>query len=295
MTRWKWIVPALLGLHSVNACAEWPDEIGVELRFDDNVTRGQLDQDIKSDTALAVSAAGGTGYQLTDNSRLSLTLSLLASAYRHYHGLNNLNAGLDLTYRWKFGLGPYVPELHLSGGATRLQYQDAMRNSWLYLGEIGVSKRLSDRAGLRMAYQAEKRKSDTVAAPVALPSFLPSLTPDVFDLTSHNLSFGGDYSFHPDYVLTAAYTIRHGDTVSTTLRNLPILLASSALALDPVFGPDRYVYKMQARTHGLSLGVSRIIGRQTSFTFGYEHYVSRAEGGIEYKSNLVRATYLYQF
>lgn len=295
MTRWKWVVPVLFGLHAVDACAGWFDDVGVELRFDDNLTRAQLDEDIKSDIALMVSTSASTGYQVTDNSKLSLALALSGSAYQRFHGLNNLNAGLDLTYRWKFGLGPYVPELHLSGGATRLQYQDAMRNGWLYVGEIGISKRLSDRAGLRMAYQAEKRKSDTVAAPIVLPPFLPSLAADVFDLTSHNLSFGGDYAFHPDYVLSAAYTIRKGDIVSTTLRNIPILLASSALAEDFVFGPERYAYTMQARTRGVSLGISRVIGRQASGTLGYEHLESRTEGGFDYKSNLIRLTYLYQF
>ena len=169
-----------------------------------------------------------------------------------------------------------------------------MRNGWLYVGEIGISKRLTDRAGVRMSYQAEKRTSDNVAAPIFIP-FLPPFAPNVFDLTSHNLSVGGDYSFHPDYVLSAAYTVRNGDIVSTTLPNIPILLASSALAEDRTFGPGRFAYTMKARTHGLSLGVSRVIGRQTSFTLGYEHHVSRADGGIDYKTNQVRATYLYQF
>lgn len=289
-------MPVLLGLHTMDACAEWPDEVGIELRFDDNVTRAQLDEDIKSDFALVVSTASRTGYQVTDNSRLSLTASLSASAYRRYDGLNNLNAGLDLTYRWKLGLGPYVPELRLSGSAARLQYKDQMRNGWLYVGEIGISKRLSDRAGLRMSYQAEKRKSDNVAAPIFLPFLaLPPFAPNVFDLTNHNLSFGGDYSFHPNYVLSAAYTIRNGDIVSTTLPNIPILLASSALAEDRAFGPGRFAYTMYARTQSLSLGVSRIIGRQSSFTVGYDHHVSRADGGIDYKSNLIRTVYLYQF
>lgn len=294
MTQWKWVMPVLLGLHTMDACAGWIDDAGIELRFDDNVTRAQLDQDIKSDMALVASASGGTWYQVTDNSRLSLTLSLSVSDYQRYHGLDNLNAGLNVTYRWKFGLGPYVPELYVSGGATRLQYKDRMRNGWLYAGEIGISKRLSDQASIRMSYQAEKRKSDNVDDPIFIP-FLPPLAANVFDLTSHNLSFGGDYSFHPDYVLSASYTIRNGDIVSTTLRNIPILLASSALAADPVFGPDRFAYTMYARTHSLSFGVSRVIGRQSSLTFGYDHHISRAEGGIDYTSNLIRTTYLYQF
>jgi len=290
MTVWKWVLPVVWGVHALDASAGWLDEVGLELRFDDNLTRAQLDRDIKSDTAAVVSAAAGTGYQLTDNGRLSLTLTLSGSAYRRYEGLNNLNAGLELAYRWKFGLGPYVPELRLSGSATRLDYQDAPRDGWLYLGEIAIAKRLSDRSGIRIAYQVERRESDMVA-----DRLRPTIAADVFDLTSHNLIFGGDYSLNPEYVLAAAYTIRDGDIVSTTLRNRQVFLASSAIAADPVFGPGRFAYKMKALTRGLSLSVSRVIGEQGSFTVGYEHLDSRAEGGIDYEANLVRATYLYQF
>ncbi|NMG76602.1 hypothetical protein [Aromatoleum diolicum] len=290
MTVWKWVLPFVWGLHALDASAGWLDEVGLELRFDDNLTRAQLDRDIKSDTALVVSAAAGTGYQLTDNGRLSLTLTLSGSAYQRYEGLNNLNAGLELAYRWKFGLGPYVPELRLSGSATRLDYRDAPRDGWLYLGEIAIAKRLSDRSGIRMSYRVEQRESDTVA-----DRLRPAIAADVFDLTSQNLSFGGDYAIHPEYVFSAAYTIRDGDIVSTTRRNLPVFLASSAIAADPVFGSGRFAYKMKAITRSLSLGVSRVVGGQASFTLGYEYLDSRAKGGIDYEANLVRATYLYQF
>lgn len=290
MTKWKWILPLVCGLHAAHAAAGWLDEAGLELRLDDNLTRAQLDQDIKSDTALMVSAAAGTGYQLTDNGRLALSFTLSASTYQRYGGLDNVNAGFGLTYRWKLGLGPYVPELRFSGSATRLDYRDAARDGWLYVAEIGIAKRLSDRTGLRMAYQVEQRKSDTVAG-----RLLPDIAADVFDLKSRNLTFGGDYSLSPDYVLSAAYTIRDGDIVSTTLRNLPIFLASDAIAVDTAFGPDRYAYKMKALTRSLSLGVSRLIGGQASFSLGYEHLDSRARGGIDYGANLYRATYLYQF
>lgn len=260
------------------------------MRFDDNLTRAQLDQDIKSDTALVLFAEAGTGYQLTDNGRLSLTFTLSGAACRHYRGLDNANAGLALAYRWKFGLGPYVPELRLSGSATRLEYRDAPRDDWLTVGEIGISKRLSERSGIQMAYQVEHRKSDTIA-----DRLQPTIAAGVFDLKSRSLSLGGDYSLTPAYVLSAAYTLRDGDIVSTTLRNRPIFLASDAIAADPVFGADRFAYRMKALIRGLSLGVSRVIGREASFTLAFEHLESRAEGGIDHGSNLIRATYLHPF
>jgi hypothetical protein len=290
MKRWKWLLPLVWGLHAADACAGLFDEVGIDLRFDDNITRAQLERDIKSDMALVVSAVTGTGYRLTDYSKLALTLALSGSAYRRYNGLDNVNAGLEAAYRWKLGLGPYVPELHLSGAATRLEYRDAARDGWLYSGGFGIAKRLSDRVGLRLAYQVEQRKSDAVG-----PRGRSGLPANVFDLTSHNLSLGGNYSLSPEYVLSAGYTLRDGDVVSTTLRNQTIRSASTAIAPDFVFGPERVAYKMKALTRGLSLGLSRVIGGQASFTLGYEHLDSRADGGVDYQSNLVHAIYLYQF
>ena len=109
MNTLKWVLPVMLGLHGVDACAGWPDDVGVELRSNNNLTRAQLDKDIKGDTALVLSAAGGTRYWLSDNSRLTLNLMLSSSAYKRYQGLDNLNAGLELGYRWKIGLGLNVP------------------------------------------------------------------------------------------------------------------------------------------------------------------------------------------
>jgi hypothetical protein len=290
MTSWKWLLPLVSGLYGAHASAAWIDEVGIELRYDDNITRAQLDWDIKRDTALVISAAKGTRYQLTDNSKVSLTATLSGAAYRRYDGLDNLNAGLALAYRWKPGLGPYVPEVHVLATAARLEFRDAARDGWLYGGEFGITKRLSDRAGLQMVYQVEQRRSDNVAQ-----RLVPTIAANVFDLNSRSLRLGADYALSADYVLAGAYTIRDGDIVSTTLRNMPIFLASSAIAMDPVFGPDRVAYTMKALTRGLSLGVSRLIGGQTSLTLGYEHLNSRADGGISYRANQVRAVYLHQY
>lgn len=289
MTARKPVIALILALHA-NAWAGWLDEAGLELRHDNNLSRAQLAQDIKGDNAWLFSIAGGTAYQLADGGRIKLAVALTGADYQRYDGLDNLNLGLQLAYRRKFGLGPYVPELSLSMSATRLDYRDALRDGWLSAAEIGIGKRLSDRASIKLAYQVEQRKSDRLGARV-----LPWIAADVFNLASRNLTVGGEYSLHPQYVLSATYSRRDGDIVSTTLRNLPVFLASSAIAADPVFGPERYAYKMKALTRGLTLGVSRIIGAQASLTLGFEHLDSRGPDGIDYTSNLVRATYLHQF
>ncbi|HJV28166.1 MAG TPA: hypothetical protein VJ673_20995 [Aromatoleum sp.] len=290
MTGIRWTFVPLLTCAACVAQAGWLDETELELRFDDNLPRGQLKRDIKSDMAVAVTAEGGHGYQVTDNGRLTLTMTLSATGYRQYSGLDHVDAGVGVAYRHKFGLGPLAPEARASISATRLEYRHDGRDGWLYSAQLGVGKRLTERLGLTATYEFERRKSDYV-----LDRLLPTVPADVFDLTSRNFTLGGDYTLSSDYVLSAAYTIRNGDVVSTTMRNLPIFLVSSAIAEDPVFGGDRYAYKMKAITRGASLGVSRLINDRSSFTVGYEYIDSRAEGGVDYQANIVRAIYLHQF
>lgn len=286
--NWKYFLPLVFGLHAAHAYAGSVDQLGVDLRVNDNLTRAELGYDIKSDTALAVSAAG-TAWRLPGASDIALNFTLAGAAYRRYHGLDSLDAGLDLTYRRKFGLGPHVPQLHLTGSATRLEQRDAARDGWLYGAEIGLAKRLSYRSSLRMDFRLERRRADTVGE-----RLLPWLAADVFDLRSRSLGFGADHAVHSGYVLSGGYRAHDGDIVSSTLRNLPIFLASDAIAADPAFGADVFAYKMKAMTHVASLGISRIIGPQASFTVGYERAYSRTRNGIEYSSNLIRATLLYQ-
>lgn len=277
-------------LVAAGAAADGLDQVGVEFSYDDNLTRAQLARDIKSDSALAVSAAGGPRFQITGRDSLALTASLAATAYGHYRDLDNVSAGLALTYRRKLGLGPYVPQLSLSGSATRLEYRSDLRDGWLYGVEAEASRRFSERLALRAAYRYEQRDADRT--PARLLAFIPA---DVFDLKSRSLGVSGDFTVLPRYVLSLGYTVHKGDIVSTTQRNLPIFLASSAIAPDPVFGGNTYAYKMQALTRAVSLGLSREMGRQASLSLGWEHRDSHAEGGIDYRSNLVRATYLYGF
>lgn len=272
------------------AQAAWVDDAALALRFDDNLSRGQLSRDIKGDTALVANVSKGTAYYAGGSDRLALSFKLSASAYRHYGGLDNVTAGLELAYGHKFGLGPYAPDLRLAAMATRLEYRDAQRDGWLYSGELALAKRLSPQLSMRLAYLYEQRTQDHVA-----DRLRPSIPADVFNVAGQSLRIGGEYAFDGDYVVSAAYALRRGDVVSTTLRNRPVFLASDAISEDDVFGSRRFAYRMQAWTRSASVGVSRLFGDGASLTLGYEHHDSQAGGGVDYQSNLVSVTYLRQY
>lgn len=280
----------VLMLSATQAWSNPLDDFGVELVYDDNLTRAQLARDIKADLSLVVSTSGGPRFQLGDHDSLSLKANLAGSKYRDYDGLDNFNAGLALSYRHKFGLGTYVPQLALTGSAARLEYDDRLRDGWLYAAEAEASQRFTERLALRAFMRSERRDADHV--PDRVVSFIRA---NVFDLRSNSAGIGADFAYSPRYLVSLGYTWHRGDIVSTTQRNLPIFLASSAIAPDPVFGGNTYAYTMQARTRVFSLGVSRELGRQASLSLGYEYRDSRANGGIDYTGNLFRATYLYGF
>ncbi|MCC4118506.1 hypothetical protein LLG90_24410 [Aromatoleum toluclasticum] len=279
-----------LVLCASQASAAVLDDFGVELVHDDNLTRAQLGRDIKGDLALSVSTSGGPRFQLTDYDSLSLKGTLAGTKYRHYDGLDNINASLALGYRRKFGLGPYVPQFALTGSATRLEYDSRLRDGWLYAAEAEASKRVSDRLALRAFVRSERRESDDVPERV-----VPFIRANVFDLRSRSAGIGADFAYDPRHLVSVGYTWHRGDIVSTTQRNLPIFLASSAIAPDPVFGDNTYAYTMQARTRVFSIGLSREVGHQSSVSLGYEYHDSHADGGIDYSGNLFRASYFYGF
>lgn len=266
------------------------EDLSLELRSDSNITRAQLERDIKSDTSLTLSGATATARAIGDHGRLKLSLTLAATAHQRYRGLNHLEAELGLRQRWKLGLGPLAPTLEAAASVARLEYDDRARDGWEFVLALGLEKRLGERLGMRLDYSVERRRADHVAK-----RLLPTIAADVFDLNLHSLRLGGDYALTPELYATAAFTIIDGDIVSTTLRNLPIFLASDAIAADEVFGPQRFAYTMDARTRSLQLGVSRVVGPETSLSLGFEHRSSHATGGIDYRSNLWRATYLRGF
>ena len=126
-------VPALLlglwGMQCLAAHAGLIDQVGIELRLDDNLARAELDRDITSDSTLVVSADAGAGYQVSDSDRLKLSFELSASAFRRYDGLDHVAARVTLTHRHKFGLGAYAPgtlaELTALAGDTPAPVQSA--------------------------------------------------------------------------------------------------------------------------------------------------------------------------
>lgn len=291
MASWVGVVPTAVWLCAATAPLAMAADVGIEFTYDDNVPRAQLAKDRKGDHALGLSLAAGPHWQVSDRDSLEGTVSLASTAYYRYDALDHLSAGVALAYKRKLGLGAYAPGVAVSAAANRLDYRSALRDGWLYAAEVGGEQHLSERWELRAAYRFERRKADE--APPFLPN--PAISGAVFDLAGRSLAVNADFSWQPALLLSLGYILRDGDIVSTSTRNRPVYLASSAIAADPVFGPDTFAYRISGLTHSLHVGLSQLVQHHASWTVAYERVVSHGDGEIDYRANMVRATYLHSF
>lgn len=255
--------------------------------YDSNLPRAQLPIDIKSDTALQAALAWGRYVPLSDSVRLRATLDAAGEAYTRYSGLNNLALGTSIDLRRKFGLGALAPWLGGWASAARLDYRDNARDGWRYELGAGTGKRLTESWDVEATFRYQHRTQDHEVAVV------PGISGEVFDLQAHQAGLRTEYAATGRLTVAAGFDYRRGDVASTTLRNFTIFTNSTAIALDPVFGPDAVGYRIYAITQAWRLGLSYALGRSNSINVGGERWISRARGGLDYYNTLVGASYVH--
>jgi Outer membrane protein beta-barrel domain len=278
-----------LAMPAAPARADWTAEAEAGAAYESNIGRGQLDSDIRSDTALTLAASAGTFFMPGDRGGLFLSADLSAASNLHYHGLSHLDLGLSAAYKYKFDVGPEAPWLRARGSVTRLNYQNSVRNGWLYAAGVGAGRRIGERWDLRADYGYERRSADENVA------VAPEFSGAAFAQRNRVFSANADYSWSEDTAFLFGYTRRQGDVTPTTQRNFTIFSASTAITADPVFGTDWFAYRLTATTHLVFVGVSRALSPRSSLNFGFERQVSHAEGGNDYTNNLSRISFAQTF
>ncbi|HTT09815.1 MAG TPA: hypothetical protein VMG60_02905 [Burkholderiaceae bacterium] len=122
---------------------------------------------------------------------------------------------------------------------------------------------------------------------------VPGISGEVFDLQAHQAGVRTEYAATDHLSIAGAFDYRRGDVASTTQRNFTIFTNSTAIALDPVFGPGAVGYRLYAITQAWRLGISYAVGRSGSINVGMERWISRAHGGLDYDNTLAGASYVH--
>jgi hypothetical protein len=287
MRTFTWLI--LLAGAISPAYAERTVEIAAGTEHDNNLSNGQLDRDIKGDSAAWASLSAGQAIEASEGNNLTATGDLISRVFNRFEGLNNLSLGASLADRMKLGLGATAPWIRTFGSIARLQFQNDIRNGWLYRWGLGAGKRVGQRWDLQAEYRFDKRTGENTTGVV------PRLSGDVFDQTGHGFLLDGRYSYDDTTLISVGYAWRRGDVVSTTQRNRTIFLVSTALAKDPTFGDEGYAYKLRATTQTISLGASKEIDRHSSLNAGFQRQVTHATGGNAYYNSVPSVTYLYSY
>jgi len=282
------VAACLLG-HARVAAAYWILDTDVSAVYEDNVGLGKFRRDIKSDSAVSALASGGAAIQLDDSTVISLTGDVAGKLYERFTGLDNVALGLTGTLRRKFGLGADAPWARIWGSIARQQYDNDLRDSWIYRLGGGAGKRFGERWDFSADYIYDRRLADH-DFPVA-----PGIPGDVFDLSGHTLALRSDFLFSELVSFFAGYAFRIGEVASTTQRNLDIFRASTAVSADPAFGQGFFAYRIDALIHTITVGLSFALGRRASVNVEYDHVIGDARGGITYHDNIARVGFLYRF
>jgi hypothetical protein len=277
----------ILVLGATSALADAILDVQVGTLYDSNLSRAQLEYDIKSDTAFQSSLSWGRFVPLANGLTLRATLDAAGEVYTRYAGLNNLSFGGSLGLRRKFGLGAFAPWISAWGSAARLDYQNSIRDGWRYELGLAAGKRLTASWDLGVDFRYSHRTADKNT------SLVPGISGAVFDLQSHQIGLKSEYALTERLSLAGGYDYRRGDIASTTLRNFTIYTNSDAIALDPVFGDDTVGYRIFAVTRAWRFGLSYALGQSNSINLVAERWTSRARGGLDYYNTLVGASYVH--
>jgi hypothetical protein len=258
--------------------------------YDDNLTRAQDAVDKRAAGAGVVNVSATNFIPLTGNDGVTLTAIGRGEAFDRYSGLSNLVIGGAAAYRHKFGLGYLAPWLAFSVGASYDDYRQDLRTSSRLDVRVETGKRFTEQFDASVGLFYERRFDNHGE------SIVPGIPGNVFDLAGQGAFMRAGYAATDAISLDARVGVRRGDVESTAQQGLPIFLASSAIAEDPVWGdPNLFAYRLRGTTWSGALSANYALSDQSSLEFAYRYDFTRAAQGLEYATNLIVLTFAYRF
>lgn len=272
----------LVALVCTQARADWEFGTFAGAFYDDNLTRAESPADKRAAGAATANVSATNFVPLTGSDGVTFALFGQAELFDRYSGLANLAAGGAAAYRHKFGVGYLAPWVVLSIGASYDAFRDDLRTSSRLDIRAETGKRFTEQFDASVALYYERR-FDSHGEPV-----VPGISGNVFDLAGRGVSLRAGYAPTAPLYLEAKGGVRRGDVESTSQQSLPIFLASSAIAADPVWGdPNLYAYRLRGTTWSADLITSYALSGQSSLDLSYRYTFTRAAEGLEYTTNAI--------
>jgi len=278
------------GLFCAPARADWEVDASAGAFYDDNLTRAQDAVDKRAAGAAVVNATATSFVPFTGSDGVIFSVNGRAEAFDRYSGLSNVVIGAAVAYRHKFGLGYLAPWLVASAGASYDDYRQDLRTSSRLDVIVETGKRFTEQLDASVGLFYERRFDNHGE------SIVPGIPGNVFDLEGEGAFVRAGYAPTEFLGLDARFGVRRGDVESTAQQSLPIFLASSAIAEDPVWGdPNLYAYRLRGTTWSGALNANYTLSDQASLDLAYRYDFTRAAQGLEYTTNLIILSFAYRF
>ena len=256
---------------------------------DNNMSRAQRDGGVVRDSGLSADANFGAAYPIGEHDTLSLSANLRAAQFQHFHGLDVTALGATLAYRTKFGLGPYAPRAAVIGSLAAESYGDSARNGQRSRLSLELGRRVSEQWDLSGGFALDRFDAANVQ-----PA-LQSLSRDAYSIRGRTLFARAEYALSERWLAFAGLSARRGDVVTSNRADPEILEYASAAVADPTFGPGYLAYRIPGITRAMNFGASLATSPHSSLNFGFTRETTLSPGGLDYRSTLINASFIYSY
>ncbi|HLX28571.1 MAG TPA: hypothetical protein VKV24_08820 [Casimicrobiaceae bacterium] len=284
-------IAAALTAAALPLCALGEPFYGADVRVahDDNLTLASASADRLGDGFATVAGHLGQFFVLENDDSVSLQAGASARTYARYSLLDSVSIDASAQCRRKLGLGLTAPWIVLRVDATHENVRDDIRDSDMLLIAFETGLRVNERLDVSGGYVHDGRFAKN-AQPV-----VPGISGAIYDNEGDSVFARAGYAITPSVLVDGELRVRRGDVVATTPESLPIFLASSAIAPDPAFGPNRYGYRVRGTTRSASLAMSYAVDARSAVNVGYTFAWTSAPAGVDYRSNIVSASFVWRY
>lgn len=282
---------AALAAGALPFCALAEPFYGADVRYayDDNLTLASAPPDRRADSLLTAGGYVGQFLVPARDDALSFSAGVHATGYARYALLDAASLEAAATWRRKLGLGLAAPWLSLRVDASHDDFRDDIRDGNRIEVALVAGARIPERFDVSGGV-AHDRRLPRHAAPE-----VPGISGALYDLVGDSAFVRAGYAGTPSLLVDVGLRARRGDVVATTPQSLPIFLASSAIAEDPAFGPERYGYRVRGTTMSASIAMSYAVDDRSAVNVEYTHAWTRAAAGLDYRDNFVSASWVFRY
>jgi hypothetical protein len=258
-----------------------PIDVETAINVDNNITRAERESDILDDRFLSIQLATSYLQWLNQNHRLIYRGFARGEFYDKYDKLSNVTAGVGATYQYRASGAFTEPTYGAFARVSIAEYKSDLRDSNLYTVGVSFRKPLTDRITYAAQLSYNKRDSDST----------------VFDTAEASLLQNLDYALGENWTMYFTHNYLAGDVVSTAIPYLKVVNAAETINADDAFERGRFAYRIDARTHVVTLGTNFRINEQNSLDLSVRWVQSTAteDKDITYERWIVGLAYLTRF